>query len=65
MTPQDFGMWAFATMAWVITVIIAVVAIAVVRNVYEQYWLDQQVRLRVFERITSGELEMEDDDYDD
>ena len=51
MTPQEFGMWAFATLAWVVTVFLAVFAYAAVRNAYREYWMDEQMRLRILSKV--------------
>ena len=59
MTPQDFGMWAFATAAWVLTVCLAVYAYAALRNAYREYWMDEQMRLRILEKVDNGELDID------
>lgn len=55
-------MWAFATAAWVLTVCFAVLAYAALRNAYREYWMDEQIRLRILEKVDNGELEIDVDD---
>jgi hypothetical protein len=59
MTPETFGMWAFASLAWVVTAGIAVAAVSLVRNLMNNHWMDQQMQLRMLEKIDSGELKIE------
>ena len=47
MTPQIAAHWAFAVMAWTAA------------GLYEDYWMDQQVRLRVLAKIDKGEIEVD------
>jgi|TARA_B110000977_G_scaffold181410_1_gene242029 hypothetical protein len=59
MTPQEFGMWAFATLAWVVTVFLAVFAYAAVRDAYREYWMDEQMRLRILSKVDNGEIDID------
>lgn len=55
-------MWAFATLAWVLTVCVAVFAYAAMRNAYREYWMDEQMRLRILEKVDNGELDINVED---
>ena len=55
-------MWAFATLAWVLTVSLAVLAYAALRNAYREYWMDEQMRLRILEKVDNGELDIDVED---
>ena len=59
MTPQIAAHWAFAVMALTAAGILPVAAFAVLRGLYDHYWMDQQVRLRVLTKIDNGEIEVD------
>jgi hypothetical protein len=59
MTPETFGMWALASLAWVVTAAIAVAAMSLVRSLMNNHWMDQQIHLRVLEKIDNGEISIE------
>lgn len=59
MSPQDFGLWALATLVWAFTLFFTVWAYAAIRNERQKMWLENEMRLRFLHQVDEEELKIE------